>query len=572
MTCKNLLLLRSMLMTLVIGIATGYGTTAEAAKGGNAEAARYLIQYSSGNGAALKEVIRANGGTVVFDYAALIDGLAADLSAAGMKAVRRSGLATTIEADGMRTLHGGPSGDFVDNAVAAPAPDAIPAGFPNGTFDEFVPWGRDRVQADIVWSETPNFGAADNGIAEPNVRDGAVTGAGVIVGVLDSGIDYDHEDLADNILDLRGDGVIRDFLDGDPDPEDSALNGHGTSVASVSASVDNTVGLIGVAPGARISPYRVCDVQCPLSAIIGGLVQSVADGVDVINMSFGGPAGFNIEASAVQAANRQGVVLVASAGNDGSQKVQFPAGYDTVLAVGATDINDAPAGFTNVGGWVDVTGPGVSNPTATCSGCVIEAILDEVSPTAQSFSPNAMTGTALAGVANTEIVDVGRACVATAGDTLAADPAGKVALIIRGACSFAEKVFFAEQAGAIGTVIYNQNPGNFFGTLGAFQAAGPSVSISNAEGVALAAEIAGGTTTVDLSVLRNPAILYNFISGTSFSGPHVAGVAALVRSVNPGLSPIQVRKIIEMTAEPIGPKVIFGNGMVRADSAVQAAQ
>jgi hypothetical protein len=52
----------------------------------------------------------------------------------------------------------------------------------------------------------------------------------------------------------------------------------------------------------------------------------------------------------------------------------------------------------------------------------------------------------------------------------------------------------------------------------------------------------------------------------------VAGVAALVRSANPALSPIEVRKIIETTAEPIGPKVIFGNGMVRADLAVEAAQ
>ncbi len=535
-------------------------------------ASRYLIQYQPGNLQALSDVIEANGGRVVFDYSALLEGLAADLSPAGIRAVRRSGLATVIEEDGVRTLHNPSSGASPDGGIAAPTPDAIPAGFPNAAFPEFGPWGRDRVQADIVWSTGPNFGTADNGIAAPDVASGSVTGQGIVVGVLDSGIDYEHEDLADNILDLRGDGVIRDFLDGDADPEDTAFNGHGTSVASVIASVDNSVGLIGVAPGAKISPYRVCDVFCPLSAIVGGVVQAVVDGVDVINMSFGGPAGFNIEAFAYQRANARGVTLVASAGNGATQKPSFPAAYDTVIAVGATDINDNPASFTNVGGWVDVTGPGVNNPTATCSGCVVEAVLEETAPNPQSFSANAMTGSALASVADTEIVDVGRACVQTAGDVLADDPAGKVALIIRGACSFAEKVANAEAAGAIGTVIYNQNPGNFFGTLGAFSAAGPSVSISNAEGVALAGEIAGGTTSVNLSVQRNFGILYNFISGTSFSGPHVAGVAALVKSVDPSLSPIQVRKIIEMTAEPIGPKVIFGNGMVRADSAVNAAQ
>jgi subtilisin family serine protease len=76
-------------------------------------------------------------------------------------------------------------------------------------------------------------------------------------------------------------------------------------------------------------------------------------------------------------------------------------------------------------------------------------------------------------------------------------------------------------------------------------------------------------TIVDLSVVATD---YELVSGTSFSGPHVAGVAALVKSVDPSLSPIQVRKIIETTAEPLGPNVIFGNGMVRADAAVNAAQ
>jgi len=536
---------------------------------------RYLIQYSKGSGQALKAAIAAEGGKVVFDYSALFNGLAADLSDEAVQNLRGSGLATRIEDDDIRYLDN-PTADYPDRAIPEVTPDAVPAGFPDGAFPEFVPWGRDRVQADIVWSTGPNLGTADNGIAAPDVAPGTITGDGVVVGVIDSGIDYNHEDLKDNILDLRGDGKMRDFLDGDADPQDAAFNGHGTSTASVIASVDNTVGLIGVAPGAKISPYRVCNVTCPLSAIIAAIVQAVDDGVDVINMSFGGPAGYNIEAKALQEANRRGVVLVASAGNDASQKVQFPAGYDTVLAVGATDINDNPASFTNYGGWVDVTGPGVSNPTATCDGCVISAKLDEISPNAQSFSPNSMTGSAIASAENVdnvmaEAVDVGRMCLQTAGDAAPGDLTGKIAVIIRGACSFAEKVFFAEAHGAAGTVIYNNVAGNFFGTLGSFQAAGPSVSISNSEGVALAAEISSGTTMVNLDVFRSH-ILYNFISGTSFSGPHVAGVAALVKSANPDLSPIEVRKIIEMTAEPIGHQLIFGTGMVRADEAVNAAQ
>jgi subtilisin family serine protease len=519
---------------------------------------RYLIQYQRGNADALKDLIAANGGKVVLDYSALIDGLAADLSAQGLTAVRRSGLATTIEEDGVRTLH------------------ALPENFPVGPFDEFVGWGVDRVEADIVWSTAPNFGDAEDDVAAPEVRGGAVTGNGIVVGVLDTGIDFGHPDLANNVIDVRGSGVVRDFLFDDDDPSDDTpapLQGHGTSSASVIASVDNSVGVIGVAPQAQIMPYRVCFADnvngCPLSAIIGGLVQAVVDDVDVINMSFGGGAGFNIEASAVQAANRAGIVLVASAGNEATQQPSFPAAYGTVLAVGATDINDDPASFTNVGGWVDVTGPGVDVPAATCRGCGRQAFLDEESPTPRSFSALTMAGSAVGSVEDTEIVDVGRGCVDTLGDVHATDPAGKVALIVRGDCSFAEKVEGAEDAGAVGTVVYNNAPGNFGGTLGEYASQGPSVSISQEEGLALQSDIEAETTIVDLRVVATD---YELVSGTSFSGPHAAGVVALVRAVAPGLSPIEVRNIIEATAEPLGPKVIFGNGMVRADAAVEAAE
>jgi serine protease len=519
---------------------------------------RYLIQYQPGNGQALKELIAANGGTVVFDYSALIDGLAADLSPEARNAVRRSGLATTIEEDGIRRPH------------------VLPEGFPLGPFDEFVGWGVDRVQADIVWSTGPNPGTADNDVAAPFVANNSVTGNGQVVAVLDTGIDYDHPDLSGNIVDDRGSGVVRDFLFGDDDPSDDTpdpIQGHGTSAASVIASVDNTVGVIGVAPEAKIRPYRVCHANftegCPLSAIIGGLVQAVIDDVDVINMSFGGPAGFNVEASAIQAANAAGVVLVASAGNEATQQPSFPAGYGTVLAVGATDIDDNPAGFTNVGGWVDVTGPGVDVPAATCLGCGRLAFLDELSPTPRSFSAITMSGSAVASVAATEIVDVGRGCLESEGDIHTTDPDGKVALIERGTCSFAEKVENAEAEGAVGTVVYNNAPGNFGGTLGEFMSAGPSVSISQEDGQALLEDIAVEATIVDLAVVATD---YELVSGTSFSGPHAAGVAALVKSVKPGLSPIEVRKIIETTAEPLGATVIFGNGMVRADAAVDAAE
>lgn len=598
---------------------------------------RYLIEYNAGNKQAITNAIASYGGRVVYDYSALFNGLAADLSDQGVKSLRTSGLAKTIEGDVIRTLHGQAQRRFEDSDLARhegardrsinriqptaersatttatagatrtatssisasstssasssesstpfedggrsePAPDALPAGFPGpAAFSEFVGWDRDRVNSDVVWSTGPNFGVADNDIAAPDVAAGSITGAGVVVGVLDTGIDYDHPDLQANIMNDCGSGVIRDFLDIpgglDDCAEDDTFNGHGTSTSSVIASVDNGVGLIGNAPGATIRPYRVCDGGCPLSAIIGGLTQATVDGVDVINMSFGGGAGKNFEASAIQAAAAAGIVLVASAGNDASQKVHFPAGYGQVLAVGATSITDAAASFTNFGGWVDLTGPGVNNPTATCTGCVTEGFVDELTPDPQNFAANEMTNSPIAIVMNKEVVNFGRACNITAGDVAGADPTGKVALMQRGACSFAEKAAFAEASGAVATIISNNVAGNFFGTLGAYIPAGPSVSVSQATGVALAADIASTTTTADVGIRRRNDIEYWLISGTSFSGPTVAGVAALVREANPNLTADEVRQLLIDTAEDFGNQNLFGAGMVRADNAVQAAQ
>ena len=608
---------------------------------------RYLVEYNPGNKQAVAALVAAQGGRIVYDYSALLNGFAVDLSDNGVKTLRTSGLAKTIEGDVIRTMHAQPR--FTDDsaedlmrrassdrlairkgvspqradsptAAAAPtrtlkssgltakslpsspvqsiratssvqagqnsesstqgaafqdggidmAPNAVPSGFPGFPFAEFVGWDRDRANADVVWSVGPNFGTADNGIATPDVAAGAVTGAGVVVGVLDTGIQYGHPDLAANIIDDRGDPTIRNFLEILPGAADLTFNGHGTSVASVIASVDNDIGLIGVAPGAKIRPYRVCDGGCPLSAIIGGLVQATIDGVDVINMSFGGGAGKNFEASAIQAAAAAGIVLVASAGNDGDQKIQFPAGYGQVLAVGATDINDNAASFTNFGGWVDLTGPGVSNPTATCFGCGADARVTEDSPTPRGFTVLGMTGSANTTVADAEVVFVGRGCTVTGGDTHLTSPAGKVALIERGFCSFAEKVLQAEAAGAIGTIVHNDFRAVLFGgTLGGPTSVGPSVTMSQADGLALRADIAAGPTVVDVAVASAD---YWFISGTSFSGPTVAGVAALVRSANPGLSADEVRQLIISTAESFGNQNLFGAGMVRADNAVNAAQ
>jgi serine protease len=506
-----------------------------------------LIQFSPENGTKLRALIEREGGRVVFQYR-LISGLAADLTSAALRTVRTSKLATTIEEDAPR---------FLDSHL----PD------PN---TEITPWGVARVRAPQVWDPDPS----DN---DPVADPGSPAGQGIIVGVLDTGIDFEHPDLQANIIDVRGSGVIRDFLFGDDDPSDDdpePLQGHGTSGAGVIAAVDNEIGVIGVAPLAQILPYRVCFANftegCPISAIIGGLDQAVADGVDVINMSFGGPAGFNIEASAIQAANQAGVVLVASAGNESTQQPRFPAAYDTVLAVGAINSNNQRASFSNVGGWVDVTGPGVDIPAPTVQGVGRDAFVTENSPTPRSLNPNPMTASALGNV-TADLIYVGLATETDVGTFCAFGAcAGKIALIQRGAITFAEKVQRVADEGAVGALIFNNQPGNFFGTLVNLSDI-PAASLSNAEGLDLLAELGGGAVNVTLEIVATD---YDLVSGTSFSGPHAAGVAALVLSANPALSPTKVRSILEKTAIDLGipnKDVIFGWGIVNAEAAVAAA-
>ena len=144
-------------------------------------------------------------------------------------------------------------------------------------------------------------------------------------------------------------------------------------------------------------------------------------------------------------------------------------------------------------------------------------------------------------------------------------------LIQRGEISFAEKVqnVLDNSPGAAGVVIFNNVAGNFFGTLGALVVTIPVVSLSDTDGAGLRDRVAAGTVNVTVEVIATD---YELVSGTSFSGPHVSGVVALVREANPALTPIEVRKIIQKTARPIGPKVIFGAGLVDAAAAVDAAQ
>ncbi len=222
---------------------------------------------------------------------------------------------------------------------------------------QVIPWGVDRINAPEAWG-----GDEFNGTIE--------------VAVIDTGVDYNHPDVAGNIA--WGVGVLhgrisekqRDYID---------RNGHGTHVAGTIAALNNTIGVVGVSPGVEIYAIkalgndgsgRISDIILGIEqALLGpdGILDSDGDGIiagdpdddsaEVISMSFGGSADVQSLHNAIIDAYNYGILLVAASGNDGSGSPVYPAVYPEVIAVGATDQNDNVAYFSNRGS--ELTAPGV---------------------------------------------------------------------------------------------------------------------------------------------------------------------------------------------------------------------
>jgi subtilisin family serine protease len=221
-----------------------------------------------------------------------------------------------------------------------------------------------RVERDVVVSAqaTPNdpFWTAQTGpqeITAPGAWDLTKGSPSTLVAVLDSGIDAGHPDLA---------GATRpgyDFVNGDADPADD--NGHGTQAAGViAARGNNSTGVAGICWVCSILPVKVVGPtgEGTTAELASGIVWATDAGARVINMSLGGPAGTQALAEAVRYAAARGVILVASAGNDGSTTPTYPAAYPEVIAVAATVPGKTLYPFSNRGEWVRLAAPGC-NPT-----------------------------------------------------------------------------------------------------------------------------------------------------------------------------------------------------------------
>jgi subtilisin family serine protease len=185
-------------------------------------------------------------------------------------------------------------------------------------------------------------------------------GAGVKVGIIDTGIDYTHPDLAANYAGGW------DFVNNDADPFDD--NKHGTHVAGTIAARDDDAGVVGVAPQATLYALKVLDQngQGDFSSVIAALQWAVDHGIQVTNSSFGSTQDpGSLAQAAFDNAAAAGLVNVAAAGNSGNcqgtgDNVNWPARYDSVIAVAATDQNDVSPCFSSTGPKVELAAPGVN--------------------------------------------------------------------------------------------------------------------------------------------------------------------------------------------------------------------
>lgn len=199
---------------------------------------------------------------------------------------------------------------------------------------ESLPWGINRVDAEMVWPL--------GNIAGP-----------IKVGIIDTGISNKHPDLLANIK--GGVNTISPRKNWNDD------NGHGSHVAGIVAAIDNNIGVIGVGPGIDLYAIKVLGAGGSgyLSDVIEGIQWATANGMQVINMSLGTGSDIQSLRDAVIAAKRAGVVVVAAAGNS-SGAVIYPAAYPETIAVSATDQSNIIAGFSSRGPEVDLAAPGVS--------------------------------------------------------------------------------------------------------------------------------------------------------------------------------------------------------------------
>lgn len=471
-----------------------------------------------------------------------VDGFAIEMSTAEAEALRRSGAFRFVEPDYERHAAG------VARGTAA------------ADMAEEIPWGVVRVGAPALWPFT--------------------RGAGVRVGVLDTGSTFLHPDFRPARGGRRA-AVLHpppgwDFADDDADPTDDMS--HGTHVAGIIGAQENAIGVVGIAPEAQLYALRVLRLKDGIGI---GKVSDIIDAVDwaiendlrILNLSLTSDQPSIAEEEAFERAEDAGILVIAASGNGadaGAVGLGYPAGYASVFAVGAIDERDAVASFSQRGAGLDLVAPGVEILSTVIPGHGPGELTEIAAPDGSIFFAFRMEG-APYGTARGALVP----CGIGRPEEFPAEVRGNIALIRRGTLFFHEKVRNAKAAGAAAAVIYNNEDDWFEATL-IRDATGaidpeleafpwiPAATTSGEIGEWLVANAGPGW-------LRSGNWTQHAnLSGTSMAAPHVTGVAALLWSLVPQASAGEIRNALLTGATDLGAPgwdELSGHGVVDAAGA-----
>lgn len=198
---------------------------------------------------------------------------------------------------------------------------------------QFLPWALKKFNVERAWSKS--------------------SGKGVVVAVVDTGCDINHDDLKDNVL------PGYNFVDRNKNVEDR--NGHGTHVAGTVAAINNDYGMVGVAPEAKILPVKALgdDGSGTHIAIANGIMWAVDNGAHIITMSLGSPTASRQLQKAIDYAVKNDVVIFCAAGNSGNHiDIMYPAKFFDTISIGAISRKLSVSNFSCCGDTLDFVAPG----------------------------------------------------------------------------------------------------------------------------------------------------------------------------------------------------------------------